>query len=461
MSRRLVLICAVSVAVCAGAPARAYLKVHPANPHYFLETTTGKPVLFASCAGYVPTDRDCDYRAQIKKMREQNLTYGRVWHFLPWAGENAIWPWARSGRPGAPMGGNKIDMNLWNPEYWDRMSRSVSEASKAGIYSEIHLFERCGMSPASPTRWRNNPWASDNNVNDIETPDASKDGTPDFYLYEEKPNLRAQQERYVRKMIDRTVKSPYVIYEIENEHWEYDNPKFAEHYARFVKEYIARKYPTCPRLVSHSSLQNDLEAFYKIPYVDIVNRHFGNEAERNPDALNRYIEPRWSRNKAINIDEFANGVTETDLLRKMCWIIITSGGNFHIEDAVESSRPAEVCESIRQFRVTSGWDFVHSAPNRSFIASGDGYCMARPGKEYAAYFPAGGTGAGGLRVRRSPVVKEIDLAPGLYRARWWNPRASGFSKPTLIRGGGVRRLRAPDAQDWALHVRAAGDRWNK
>ena len=445
MRRVAILTCLLIVA----APAWGYLRVHPDNPHYFQESTTGAPVMIASCAGVVPTSFACSYGAQIAEMRAKHITYGRVWHLLPWdVKAKVVWPWARSKVPGAHMGGrggNKFDFNTWDPEYWHRIRDSMSRCNAAGIYCEIHLFERCGMSPAAESRWGNNPWASDNNINDLETPDSSKDGTPDFYMYADKPNLRRQQERYVRKMIDETIKFPNMIYEIENEHWQYNNPDWAAYWGRFVKDYIARKSPRSPRLVSYSSLEDDMEAFYDRTEVDIINRHFGNEAERNPDVINTYIEPRWAKSKPINIDEFANGVDDLALLRRMCWVIVTSGGNFHIEDCKPEAKPFDICENIRRFRVESKWDFVHSAPNKQILRSAqndgaDGYCMADPGKEYVSYFPKGGSAT-------------IKLEPGNYIARWWNTTKGGFSEPTAFsHKEGQRSFTTPDEGDWVLHT---------
>ena len=427
-------------------PAGAYLAVHPENPHYFLETTTGKPVMITGCWGPAPTALNYNYAKDIKELKDNQINYGRVWHFLPWEGKNATWPWGRSNVSGAPMGGNKIDMSAWNPTYWFRLTDAMRIATEAVIYMEIHLFDRCGMSPADKTRWQGNPWASDNNVNNLETPVASKDGTPDFYMYEEKPNLRAQQERYVTKMIDETIKYPVVIYEIENEHWQYTNPKFGAHYAQFVKDYIAKNYPKEPRLVSYSSLENDLESFYKIPYVDIVNKHYGKEPQKDLSVLNTYIEPRWKLNKAINIDEFANGLGDPDIMRKMCWIIITSGGNFHIEGSVPSAKPLKVCANIELFKKKSGWDFVHSAPDKSLVKPG-GYCLANLGTEYVCYFPTGGN-------------KSVSVPAGQYRFSWWDTVRGRFTGGAAftMREDGNRKFTTPSQGDWVLLIKKAPDR---
>ena len=419
------------------APALAYLKIHPDNPHYFQETATGKAVMITGYGSILPVSEEfISIDANINELKNNKIMYARVWHFLPWGLTKAVWPWDRSSVPGATMGGNKIDMEKWNPVYWNRMHDSLTKADKAGIYAEIHLFDRCGMSPPEKGRWFSNPWASDNNINNLETPTADKDGTPEFYLYTEKPNLRNQQERYVRKMIDETIKYPNIIYEIENEHWAYNNSKFVAYYAKFVKDYIAEKYPKSPRLVSYSSLEKDLEDCYTIPYVDIVNSHLGDLAK-----LNGYIESRWGKNKAINIDEFANNETDTNNLRALCWTIITSGGNFHIEDPNSTAKPYDVVENIRLFKINSGWDFIHAAPNKGLVTSGDGCCMAQPGKEYVIYFPTGGR-------------KKVDLAPAKkYHARWWNPVSGRFVKPAVFsHAGGVKVLVTPDPSDWVLQI---------
>ena len=73
--------------------------------------------------------------------------------------------------------------------------------------------------------------------------------------------------------------------------------------------------------------------------IDIVNPHYGDELEADPSIANTYLEPRWGYNKAINVDEFANGCADPNILRTMCWTIVTSGGNFHIEDASDPARP--------------------------------------------------------------------------------------------------------------------------
>lgn len=83
----------VVAAVLASPQAQAYLALHPTNPRYFLETTTGEAVLIASHGNIAPTSRGIDYVAEIARNAGHGMRYARVWHWLPWEEENALWPW--------------------------------------------------------------------------------------------------------------------------------------------------------------------------------------------------------------------------------------------------------------------------------------------------------------------------------------------------------------------------------
>ena len=89
-------------------PAGAYLKVNPVNPHYFLETTTGKPMILVGYGGVAPDTLSNDDSSWISEMKHCGLHYGRVWIFTPWAGARAIRPWRRSHTPDAYIGGRGI-----------------------------------------------------------------------------------------------------------------------------------------------------------------------------------------------------------------------------------------------------------------------------------------------------------------------------------------------------------------
>jgi len=438
------------LAVLSADYASGYLRIHPSDPHYFQETTTGEPVVCTSHGNIVPNEATYDDEAGFRATSQSwRMMYARSWHFTPWSVPNAIWPWADSGVGGGywgGYGGNKLDLNTWNPTCWTRHKDSIARCENAGVYVQIMLFDRCGMSPGTDSRWGGNPWAANNNINNLEVPNANppNDGTPDFYYYASKPNLRNQQERYVRKMIDETIVYGNVIYEVENEHWDHNDIGWCDYWCLFIKNYIGSNYPGSPRLTSYNSLENDLDDAYYLGALDIVNKHYGGSAESNPGIINDYLESKWHHNKPVNINEFANGLTDTNILREMCWTILAGGGHFHVEDAHSDSKPFEVVDNIMRFKSYANWDFIGASPSDNLIVSGGGYCLAKSGVDYLCYFPSGGN-------------KTVNLASGSYRAEWWNPRTGGFYNVTTFgHGGGNKTLSAPDSGDWVLHVTTAG-----
>lgn len=414
-----------------------HLRLHPDNPHYFLEVATGKPLLIASHGNIGPGSRGIDYVAEIARNAAHGMRYARVWHWLPWEGEDSLWPWVRRTTPAAGMGGGRYDLDTWNPAYWRRIRDAIARCETLGITVEVMLFEACGMK-ASPTRWRRNPWASDNNVNDLELPPGSEQGIPSFYDIASRPRLRRQQERYLGKMIDETIAFSNVVYELENEHVGGFEPQWSRHYGGFVKDYIATRYPGVSRLLSNSGKTS---VCFDVDAVDIVNQH---SDSTNLDDYNRFLEGNWARGKPMNVDELANGQTRHDILRRICWTIVTSGGHFHIEDAAPSAKPFEVAANVASFCRDAAWDFVRAAPNRRLVVSGDGYCMAQGGVEYVCFFATGG-------------MKRVVLLPGRYAARWWSPRDGGFTAAeSFDHRDGARSFRTPDGDDWVLQVRKAG-----
>ena len=59
------------------------------------------------------------------------MHYARVWHWLPWEGGNALWPWRRLSTPQAGMGGGRYDLDTWDPEYWRRIRDGIARCAKA------------------------------------------------------------------------------------------------------------------------------------------------------------------------------------------------------------------------------------------------------------------------------------------------------------------------------------------
>lgn len=407
---------------------QGHLKLNSQNPRYF--DLNGKPTLIASYGNFVPTSRNENQDELINTVLNGHQVHARVWHLLPWDA-SAVWPWGKSTQccfQGA-AGGNKYDLSQWNQDYFDRIKANL-ERVKA-LSSEIMVFDRCGMSPAAEDRWQGNPWAKNNNINNLETSFSNEDGVPTFYDIDARPNLFTLQKAYVTKLMDET-QNYNVFYEIENEHWERSDISWAAYWAGFIK---AKNKEV---LVSYSSLSSELDQAYTTSNIDVVNKHYGGELENNPDIANQYLESHWHYNKAMNVDEFANGVDDYNLLRKEAWIIIMSGGNFHIEDADPNSQPVKVTDSIHKFIDLTNWNFVNSHPQKNW--SQGGYCLISD-NEWACYYPNAGN-------------KTLNLPAGKYTYEWFDTVNGGINKSvTIDHSGGTLTIEQPFPLDWALHVR--------
>ena len=69
--------------------------------------------------------------------------------------------------------------------------------------------------------------------------------------------------------------------------------------------------------------------------------------------------------------------------------------------------------------------------------------LARPGREYVAYFPRGGT-------------NHVKLAPGRYQVEWLHAGTGRYwQQPELTAVDGSRLFVPPEApnDDWVLHLR--------
>ncbi len=74
-------------------------------------------------------------------------------------------------------------------------------------------------------------------------------------------------------------------------------------------------------------------------------------------------------------------------------------------------------------------------PNNGLLSDrreNEAYCAADPGKQYAVYFPDGGS-----------VTLDLSAAQGLSRARWLAIEKSRWTEEAAITGGKQAGLRSP------------------
>jgi hypothetical protein len=145
----------LSFVLLLAAPALAEpIKVDPSNPHYFL--FNGQPTILITSAEHYGAviNLDFDYVAYLDALKANGMNYTREWPgaLLEMVGElyagntmgprpdRTIVPWARSNVPGYVYGGNKFDLDQWNPAFFARLKDFIVKAAERGIVVEICFF---------------------------------------------------------------------------------------------------------------------------------------------------------------------------------------------------------------------------------------------------------------------------------------------------------------------------------
>ena len=123
------------------------------NPHYL--QYNGKDILLITSAEHygAAVNKKFDYVKYFDALAEYGLNYTRIYPGAyiegseMWQSEDTmvpgldlIVPWARSDVPGYIGGGNKFDLEKWDPEYFARLGDFLTQAEKRGIIVEICFY---------------------------------------------------------------------------------------------------------------------------------------------------------------------------------------------------------------------------------------------------------------------------------------------------------------------------------
>jgi len=457
---------AVALAVLAGnAHAAAPIGLHPENPRYFL--FRGAPTFLITSGEHYGAvlNGAFDFVPYLDELKSRGFNLTRVFsgtyrevpgsfqireNTLAPAADRYVAPWARSDVPGAADGGNKFDLDAWNPAYFRRLKAFVAAAGERGVVVEFVFF--CPFYEEG--MWGVNPLNARNNVNGLGT----KDRQEVFTLRH--PELVARQEAFVRKAVAELHGFDNLYYEICNE--PYFGGVTLDWQAR-VAETVAGAEAKLggPR---HMLAQNVANGRAKVaapnPLVSLFNFHYATP----PDvvAMNAGL------GKALGDDETGFRGNDDRPYRTEAWDFLLAGGSLynnldysftvaHPDGSAPVSPPTPggggpnlrtQLSTLRRF--LAGFDILRMEPDGSVVKGGvpakaTARVLAERGKAYAVYVH-GGTRAGLV----------LDLPTGHYRADWINPRTGNVdaSEDLDHRGGRVTLNSPAYSEDIALRVEA-------
>ena len=456
----------------------APVRLHPKNPHYFL--LPGKGVVLISSGEHYGAvlNADFDYRRYLAALQSDGLNYTRMFggsylevpaksfgilrNTLAPAPGRYVAPWARGNKPGYAGGGNRFDLERWNPAYFERLHDFLSQAALRGVVVEITLFS----STYDPAQWKLCALNPANNINRTDPIDWKKLHTL------QNGNLLAYQEHYVRKLVHEANAFDNVIFEIQNEPWS-DRPVLAGVVNPYLRPQVREKYPNSVEVADqlstdwqtrvahwiaseeaslpnrHLIAQNYCNFLAPVrslvPGVSIVNFHYA-----YPDA----VLLNYGLGKAIAYDETGFLGRDDEVYRRQAWNFMLSGGStfdnldysFTVghEDGTDTTPngPGGGSPALRQqLRVLSrflqSFSLIDMKPDmRTVTHAGGAYArvLSNPGREYALYLDGDG-----------PIDITLDLPAGRYSSAWINTRNGNVEKSDNFQHhGGEKVLRTPD-----------------
>lgn len=363
-----------------------------------------------------------------------------------------ICPWARSSTPGYVNGGNKFDLNRWDPAYFRRLRHFVSQAAAEGVVVEMNLF--CPFYGES--QWHLSPMNAINNVNGL-----GKVARTNVYTLDRNGGLLVVQEAMVRKIVGTLKDFGNVYYEICNEPY-FGGVTLAwqRHIARLIAD-TERSYPI-HHLISRNVANGKAKIVHPFPEVSIYNFHYA-----YPPAT---VGMNYGLEKVIGDNETGFRGTNDFVYRREAWAFFMAGGGLYDnldysftaghEDGTfhyPSTQPGGGTPALRhELGILKNFmgsiDFIRMKPDQK-VLKGDlekgvsVWVLGEPGRQYAAYL------CGGKQGRLM-----LDLPKGRYRAEWINPLTGAVQrKETVTSSGGASGLSIPQyRRDIALRLRVAG-----
>jgi hypothetical protein len=465
------------------------IAIHPANPHYYL--FHGQPtVLITSAEHYgAVINLDFDYVAYLDALQAYGLNYTRIWPgaVLEMVGEfyqgntmgpkpaRTIVPWARSNQPGYVYGGNKFDLDQWNPEFFARLKDFIVKAAERGIVVEI-----CFFNSQYTHRWPLSPLYYENNVQGVGKCDFKDAQTMKY------PDLVQRESAYVSKITQEVNAYDNVILEICDEPSLYTPHAEAGPWVGHLLEVAHNTESTLPKkhLIAQmveGPIGGPID-FSGSPLLSVIVGQYvwGGELNREQMGGMKGLDFEYGYTKPMEMNEtsyypfqYRTG-DAVAASRVEAWEFMVGGGasfnhlnsRFTAEDpAGNTPDNAQVLSALRNLKgFIYSFDFVKMHADKSFVVSGvpeGAYCRAisQPGEQYALYLHHSE-----LEERAEYYIVKpghyhdtlvLNLPAGSYKADWVDP-ASGsvISTVTFTPQGGNQNLNTPEySVDIALRIK--------
>ncbi len=439
------------------------IRLHPFNPHYFLYN--GKPAILLTSAEIYGAvlNLDFNYNKYLDALADGGMNYTRIYtgayfemadkwfkdQSLGPADNRLCLPWGRSNVPGYIKGGNKFDLDKWNPEYFNRLSDFISYAGEKGVIVEICLFNA-----QKPWQWDFQPMNGNCNVNNV-----------GFCKHNEFQTLKDlklvnYQKAYVQKITEAVNEFDNVILEI------IDEPTIisgggpgtnAADAVPWIKEMLKTIVETENALPQKHLIAQQVEGGATQGIVDLsadtaISVIVGQYTWQNVNQVGalKLLDKKYRLGKMIEFNEtviyptgYKNGNTLDDSRVESWEFIIGGGGSYNQLNSLytthnENAEETENFRVLRQLKILKSFicslDFVKMKKNDAFTINNTSSkpfarSICEQGKQYAFYMhhsknPNGNPSLFTYYQADPGKYTEnitIDIPKGTYRADWINP----------------------------------------
>jgi hypothetical protein len=464
------------------AAAATPIRLDPRNPHYF--EFRGKTIALITSGEHYGAVIDglFDYRRYLDTLAKDGLNFTRLFggSYIEIPGQSFgirrndlapepghfVAPWARSG--------DKLDLDKWNPEFFQRYREFLGEAGKRGIVVELTFFS----SQYQEAQWKVSPFYPANNVNGTNAIDWHEVNT----LHN--GNILAWQERYVRKLVHEAADFDNVIFEIQNEPWS-DRGKLASVVNPYLQGPARDRYPNSIDVADELSTAWQARVAEWIASEDGANRHLVAQNYSNFGFPVRELAPgvsivnfhyaypmaaewNYGLGKAIGYDE--TGFMGRDDLTycRQAWNFMMSGGStfdaldysFSVghedgSDPGPNGPGGGSAELRRELGVLhtflSSLSLQALAPDHQTVTHAGGVyarALSTPGGVYDLYFDGDG-----------PAKITLELPAGQYSGGWTDIVNGNITPlPAFRHGGGEKIMETPSFHGGiALELKLAGN----
>lgn len=443
------------------------IRLHPDNSHYFLYN--GKPVILLTSAEIYGAvlNLDFNYTKYMDALARGGANYTRIYagayfeqadkwfknQSLGPSDNRHCLPWGRSDVPGYIKGGNKFDLDKWNPDYFQRLKDFIRYAGEKGIIVEV-----CFYNAQKPWTWDYQPMNINCNINNVGNCKHN-----DFQTLRD-PKLVSYQKAYVRKITEEINDFDNIILEIIDEPTIISGKgpgSIANDVVPWVLEMIRTVKETEISLSKRHLIAQQVEGGSPQGIVDLSNEPdvsviVGQYIWQNVNQVGalKLLNTKYKLGKLIEFNETViypfgyNNGNALDDSRVEAWeFIVGGGGSFNQLSSLyatgnEDASGTDNDKVLKQLKVLKAFmesfDFIKMKLNTSFSYSRDSTefrarSICEPGKQYAFYihhsknpgnnpslFSYYETEPGRYRQNLN-----FRILPGTYRADWINPE-TGF-----------------------------------